>query len=59
MHRDGASCSLAGTTLEKVPWLCAFRFAFGSESDGIRAKITHSKKAAGERLSRGGWCAIC
>lgn len=31
MHRDGASCSLAGT-LEK-PWFPAFRFAFGSESD--------------------------
>lgn len=59
MCRDGASCSLAGTNLEKVPWLCAFRFAFGSESDGICAEITHSKKAASECLSRGGWCALC
>lgn len=58
MHRDGASCWLAGTTLEKVPWLHAFRFAFGSESDGICAAITRSEEAAGERVSRGGWCAV-
>lgn len=57
MHSDGAGCLPAGTTLEKVPWLRASRF--GSESSGICAKITCSKKAAGEHLSRGGWCTVC
>lgn len=44
MCRDSASCSLAGTTLEKVPLLLVFRFVFSSESDGICAKITYQEK---------------
>lgn len=46
-----ASCSLAGTALEKVPWLPAFRFVLSSEADGVRAKITRRKQAAARCLS--------
>lgn len=45
-----ASCSLAGTAREKVPWLPAFRFVLSSQSDGVCAKITRRKQAAARRL---------